>query len=223
MPLTTAEIERIRGSCVAPEPLAGCTTFVEPAFYTWLADHGKSVYARYVVRHPGYALIDPLRHASGTVGDVAPISAYQHVGSSLSRFVERWLTPSRSFLLWPMLLLAGAALALVALVARTRARAHRAATVWLTAVVLLSLLPHVVITWDTDAMEQVRHALTATIVFRVAVLVSFVLLADAMCGARSTCSGRAVAPASGAAGGEPTSSECAGGAVDAGGRVLPHG
>ncbi|HEY1739287.1 MAG TPA: hypothetical protein VGI86_11275 [Acidimicrobiia bacterium] len=175
LPLTDAEIASARGQCWGPTPRTGCVVVHNRAAFTWLEHNGTKVYAEYLAHHPRSTLADPVTNTASVVGNVTPVAAFERFGSSLTRAVERWLTPTRQRVLWPMTFLAAA---LLVWLWRTR-RAPRA-VVALTAALLVSLIPHMFVLWNGGAIEQTRHALTATIILRIAILLALLLTVDAL-------------------------------------------
>jgi hypothetical protein len=175
LPLSDREIAAARGQCWGPTPRTGCVVIHDRAAFTWLEHHGTTVYAEYLAHHPRSTVVDPLTNTASVVGNVAPIAAFERFGSPLTRAVERWLTPTRQPLLWPMTFLAAA---LLVWLWRT-GRGSRA-VVGLTAVLLVSLIPHMLVLWNGGAIEQTRHALTAAIILRIAILLTLLLTVDAL-------------------------------------------
>ena len=175
LPLSDREIARVRGQCWGPTPRTGCVVVHDPAVFRWLERNGTKVYAEYLARHPHSTLADPVTNTAWIVGNVTPIGAFERFGSPLTRGVERWLTPTRQLVLWPMTFLAAALLIWL----WRRERASRA-SVALTGVLLVSLIPHMFVLWNGDAIEQMRHALTVAIILRIAILLTFLLTLDAV-------------------------------------------
>jgi hypothetical protein len=173
LPLTEAQIASARGQCWGPTPRAGCVVVHNRAAFTWLEHNGTEVYAEYLAHHARSTFADPVSNTAVVVGNVTPIAAFERFGSPLTRAVERWLTPTRQLVFWPLTFLAAALL-----VGLWRTRRERRAIVGLTAALLASLIPHMFVLWNGGAIEQTRHALTATIILRIAILLTFLLTLD---------------------------------------------
>jgi len=138
-------------------------------FRSWLSEHGKQAYERFLISSPGYLLAEP------NVADL--------LGSDVERYVPRGMQDNMPPLLerlwsrdaWLVHLIIVVSLS-VACVAMPAARRNYLAMIGICLAVLV--LPHGLLIWHGDAMETARHGLQAVFQLRVALILLLLALAD---------------------------------------------
>jgi hypothetical protein len=152
-------------------------------FMPWFEQKGRSVYADYLLSHPGDALADPISDIPSMISPSPstrdlqglPLGVYAATGyrESLPTPVARALYPSSA-----KLLLTAAILGLLVLAAAAMLGLGR--IVWTVPVLLLATcVPHAVIVWDGDDTSIGRHALLLAVLFRLGLLLVLLSVADA--------------------------------------------
>lgn len=138
---------------------------------SWLLDHGRSIFTRYVMSHPGYVVNEPRRHPERVFNSGRGIGTY--------RPHRVKVVPGLASVFWPsvpvVLALAAAAAALA-----WRRRTHRSPLAVAGAVLVVTAAPHAFVVWHSDAMESARHLLIPGLQLRVGALL--LLLAATLTG-----------------------------------------
>jgi len=163
----------------------GETLLKDPAFKTWLHDHGLATYERYLITHPGYALVGPLGDMLGTTvptlgsyprgpSMLGPTDAYGQGRVVLPILVELMLyAPGDGGTV-----LLALVLVILALANRWRRSGFdRRWTVPLTVLVLA--IAFLWVTWLASSIEVSRHAIDSALTGRIALIVLGALLLDA--------------------------------------------
>jgi len=177
MPLSPAEIADARGKCVAPTPTPGCALITNPAFYTWIRDHGRVTYAKSLARFPATTLWEPIAHIRDSVGTRVQVerkfAADTEEHAPVSKFLEAVLFVRNPLLLvlWSLVTVA---LCVVALIAGWRG-------VYVLAGALVALTyPHLWLVWVGGALEVARHSLLASVQLRLGLWLSALWLLDTL-------------------------------------------
>ncbi len=177
MPLTPPEIAEARGRCVAPTPTPGCALIANPAFYSWIRDHGRVTYEKSLVRFPATTLWEPVAHLRDSVGTRVQVerkfAADTEERAPVSKFLEAVLFVRNPLLLalWSLVTLA---LCVVALL-----RGWRGVFVLAGSLVALTY-PHLWLVWVGGALEVARHSLLASMQLRLGLWLSALWLLDAL-------------------------------------------
>ena len=176
---------QIKGECVALTPVAGCLTLADPDFFAWVETDGRTAYEQWLLAHPINTLRDPIRHLHGVVTRKLIVDHYAQINSPISRFAEKTAPPKNPILLWGLF---AASLAMMVGLAFRQPSIRRVA--WTCGCLVVSVVPHIVLTWNSDGMEQERHALTAAILLRISIVVAVLIGVD-----RLLCSRERIAKA----------------------------
>jgi hypothetical protein len=165
-------------------------TFVEDPrlafFMPWFLAHGRSVYNRYLISHPRFALVEPSRHIP-TIIDTAGLTTYRGAG------YRPTLPPQLDAALYPRDGLTITIWSLLALAAAVTAAAARALT--RAAVIPVSLaasaFPAAIIIWDGEPSEIPRHVLVASLGARLGLILLLAVACDHYLSRtrRNTCRG----------------------------------
>ena len=153
-------------------------------FFPWFNAHFRSVYAGYLLSHPGPALVDPIRDlpslvsASSSTHDLqgVPLGIYAAQGyrDPLPSWLARAFYPSS----WRLLLAWSVVVFVLLLGLAVNGVARR---VWLVpAIMLLSTLPHAAIIWDGSATSLGRHALLLAIYVRLGLILASLYVVDGL-------------------------------------------
>lgn len=148
-----------------PAVRAMAGAYGEQGFYTdpglaelrsWATSRGRRTYAAYLLSHPGYTLLQPVRHAHQLVSDVGVYAPDDH-RDPLPGWLDRLFLPPRGRLELAMLAVAAVALAVTAGRLRTTA-------IWLVPLVLTAAaVGSAYLVGHGDAREVGRHAVAVPV------------------------------------------------------------
>jgi hypothetical protein len=173
MPLTPAQVEKVRGHCVSPAPFPDCITLVNPPFYTWIREHGRATYTKALVKFPATTLWEPLAHLRASVGTRLKVEiVLTGEKAPVSKALETVFFARNPTLLagWAVLMLMLCAVAL----------ARRIRGVFAIAAALIALTyPHLWLVCIGGGLEVTRHSLLASVQLRLGLWLSVVWLLDA--------------------------------------------
>ncbi len=138
----------------------------------WLYRRGKDVYINFLLDHPVYTLVSPWQHLPELL---APQDISSYAPESYAPLMA-WLFGNVFFLksLWVLLVFAIVVLALVVLAKPWR----RSPVFWLVFGFGALFLPHFYLVWHGDAAEVGRHAIQASLQWRLALWLLFFLALD---------------------------------------------
>lgn len=165
-------------------------------FHAWLLASGSSTYRRYLITHPGYSLLDPLRNLGLMVGPtkaaagyvVAPDDSlvdgmpfYRQPGyrPALPRVVESVFYAGHGWiaLCWMISGLMVLAAGVLLEVARR---------FWIVPGLLIgAIVPFAVIIWDATPLEVARHSLFVAVLGRLGLWLAVLFAGDAYLRARA--------------------------------------
>ena len=198
MPLPDPLRDLAGSSLALGQPLQDPQLVIDPRvadFIRWVSDEGRQTLAAYLVTHPYRALKPVVEDADRLLATDPPVSRepyqdnlahYRAAGTDplLPAPLDAVAYPPSvaAILVWIAAVIAAAA---------WLARLGMARPVWLVpAVATLLQLPHAVIVWHGDTIEIARHALTASVVTRLGLLVLSIFLVDAALDWRASALGR---------------------------------
>jgi hypothetical protein len=152
---------------------------------SWVRDRARGVYAGYLVLHPGYALITPLSGKQNTLWTTADNAASlidpnvqtyndnaSHRFLPLPRAAEKVFFPRGIGLLCGLIVIVLAGAGFVA-------RRFGWERIWLVPLaLLLTTYPHFLVVWHQSGIEVDRHALEASLLLRLAILLLAVFAVD---------------------------------------------
>jgi hypothetical protein len=153
-------------------------------FIAWSREHGRSVLARYLLRHPLHTFKQTFRNrqrllAGVTVGYTSP-----NARRLLPQPIDNIAYPRGSQDVWFWLVV-------VCVGAFAVWRYLGARWFWLVpAVALLVQLPHAIVVYQADTLEIPRHAVLVAVMTRLSLLVLALFAIDAIVNRKSTSSGR---------------------------------
>ena len=136
-------------------------------FRAWAVNHGKMTYIKFLMSHFIYSITAPIYDFQNYLNGMYVQHFYEFIPNRSGR-VPPWLSTA---LLYLLLLSYGSAVCLTPLL-WWRRWLHKFPYLAVPLVMILLSLPHAWLIWHGDAMEIVRHSLTAVIQF----LLGFVLL-----------------------------------------------
>ena len=172
MPTSPALAER-SGRWASDDGLAFFTDMRLERFREWSATHGMTAYMQFLLAHPFYSLASPVTEIDETF--LSRIGWAVHVDWSSP---DEPLTPwAAAVLRWAILLGYGAAI--LSAFALSRRGRFRAAP-WLLVPLGMALLslPQLWIAWLGDAMDYLRHGLTAALCFLLGGLLLLAAMVD---------------------------------------------
>ena len=144
------------------------------AFRSWLREKGTSTYVSYMLSHPRYTLVEPIKHVHAWLASDLRYGGYITFGRTA-------LPDPLPALLWPphatQLAFWLVVIAIAAAVVATRFRPRRSWAV--PAAVVLLALPHGMVVWLAEAVPDIdRHGLLPSVQARVGLLMLALLVAD---------------------------------------------
>jgi len=150
-------------------------------FRAWVDAKGKSTYATFLLTHPGYLVLLPLREWNELFSGNLP-----YAGTSFRPPLPAWLSdviyPSR-----PIGFLVVICAFIGFIVVKRTLRKE-----WMVPFAMLFIaIPSAMLTWHADAQEIARHSVSAAIQLRLAVLLLFLFLFDEIVSQRREISQRA--------------------------------
>lgn len=128
---------------------------------SWLLDHGRSTFARYLISHPGYVVSEPRRHPERVFNSGRGLGTYRPRGLKA--------VPGVTAVFWPSVKVDVAVAAAAAALAWRR-RTHRSPLTIAGAVLAATSAPHALVVWHSDGMESARHLLIPGMQLRVGTL-----------------------------------------------------
>jgi membrane protease YdiL (CAAX protease family) len=170
-PMSQAEISRVAGHCVVPSNSRSCVLVTDPRFYAWIRVDGRSVYEHWLRSHPATALSDPVRNSGQLFGHRLRVDRFSHY-----RFAFASLAEDVFFVRNQRVLLAEALVALGFVITAVRRRPSPLAWIVLTA--LATTYPHMFVIWSFGALETQRHALAASLIMRLALILAVACVAS---------------------------------------------
>lgn len=174
-PMSRAEISRVAGHCVVPSNSRSCVLVTDPRFYAWIRVDGRSVYEHWLLSHPTTALSDPVRNSGQLLGHRLRVDHFSHY-----RFALASLAEDVFFVRNQRMLLAEAFVALGLAIRAVRRRPSPLPWIVLTA--LASTYPHIFVIWSFGALETERHALAASLILRLALILAVAcVVSDTRC------------------------------------------
>lgn len=176
MPVTP-DLLRLGGSLGWENNWAPFDDYALQPFRDWLIANGKLTYIRYMLAHPFWLVLDPLRHLSDML---VMRDLHLYASKTFAPPLPAWLT----MVFWggqnATFLSLMAAVALIGggvMVIRSRFRPD-----WLIPWLVLALAyPHAAIVWHGDAAEVGRHSITVNAQLRLSLWMFAATLADALC------------------------------------------
>ncbi|MBN1305977.1 MAG: hypothetical protein JXA13_16190 [Anaerolineales bacterium] len=142
-------------------------------FEGWLFKHGKETYVRFMLAHPGYTFISPLKDMNHVLASNQSGYGPPEYRPSLPGILNELLYPARWF--WVYFGLSW----LVVILALTQKGWREMRVFWLAVACYVLSIPHLYLSWLGDAAEIGRHAVQASVQYRSAVWLLFWLMADA--------------------------------------------
>ena len=145
-------------------------------FRPWFHARGRRVYAEFLVTHPHYSLVTPIRNLRELTTPVraAPLGTDSYRPPGYRDVLPGWL--EKVFYLPSAWL--GLALATLAALGVLWRLGH-ARVVWLVpAAYLASVIPHALLVWDGDWTEVARHSVQVGVTMRLGVVLALLFLVD---------------------------------------------
>lgn len=179
MPLTPAEIDQVRGRCIASEQPSPCVIIADDEFHEWIRDDARVVYVKSLVKFPATTVWEPVAHVRDSLGTRVrvehPLAANTRERSPVGHFLEA------VFFVRNPLAVVLAALAVLATsiyaLATKRRDGHQGAFVVAAAIIALTY-PHLALVWTGDALEVTRHSLLASVMLRIGIWLGAIWLLD---------------------------------------------
>jgi hypothetical protein len=173
LPLTNEEVAKIAGHCVVNRPpVFPCVLVTDPRFYRWIDEDGRSTYSRWVLSHPATALADPVRNSGELFGSRVGVDTFTRY-----RFEPANLAEQIFFVRNQRVLLAEALIAFGLVLAALRRRPSPLG--WAVLTGLATTYPHMFAIWTFDGLETQRHALAASLILRLGIVLAAALALDA--------------------------------------------
>jgi hypothetical protein len=143
-------------------------------FRAWLRRDKRHTYLTYLISHPSYSVVQPLRKLT-LLDSTAALSTYRPEGfRRLPGPIEALIFPASGGL---TILLSVVAIGGMLLGALRRATDTRFA---LAGLLILSTVPHAILIWDAEPKEIARHVLLVGVLNRLALLMALVLFAEVL-------------------------------------------
>jgi hypothetical protein len=146
-------------------------------FEKWLYTEGRTVYTKFLLKHPSYTIDSPLEDIEVLLADDffegIPVPKYT---PALPKVANEILYPERYFYLylWLSLFLSGF---IFAASLRENKKVY-----WVVFFTLLLAIPHLYLVWHGDALDVARHAVIANVQFHLGVWLLIILYLDGVFG-----------------------------------------
>jgi hypothetical protein len=141
-------------------------------FEEWLFARGKQAYFDFMLTHPGYTLFGPLRALPALLAASVIEYAPPSYRPALPEIINELLYPIRWF--WLYLTSSGLIVAIGIWLKVWRERR----VFWVIAACLALAIPHIYLSWLGDSVELGRHAVQASVQFRLAIWLLFLIILD---------------------------------------------
>jgi len=166
MPVNAALMKRA-GKGVERDSAAYFTDVSLSEFRQWAKSHGKVTYIKWLLYHPAYSIIEPLR-------DLPAILSTHILASSVGRLepqgYESLLYSLYSFNTMEFIIEGLLVAVLIIVCIRSDDEKVRKTAIFSLAMLLLAI-PHLFVVWNGDASDMFRHATHVALQIKIAVLV----------------------------------------------------
>lgn len=139
-------------------------------FRAWVDAKGKSTYTTFLLAHPGYLVVFPLREWKEIFSGDLPYAS-PPFRPPLPTWLNAMIYPLKPFVFLPV------AFAFMGFILKIRTMQKE----WMVPFAMLFIaIPSAMLTWHADAQEIARHSISAAIQFRLAVWLIFLFLFDVL-------------------------------------------